>query len=363
MRVIHVAPTSFGRDGLLGGGERFPLELARALAPHVDCRFVTFGGRPSIHRDESGLEIVVLKVARHLRGHPAHPLARGLTKAIGDADVVHVHQMRAAPSRIAALSGRVRGQKLVGTDHGLGGGGWGGILPRLFDRFFVVSRYSAETLRVPAERTRIVYGGVDTERFRPRPGAREGILFVGRITPHKGIDVLLRAVPEGAKLTIVGSVGHDPRPPESGYPDLVARLAEERDARSLGEVDDDRLAELYRSAAVVVLPSVEVTCYGRRVAIPELLGLTLLEAMASGTPVICSNVGGLPEVVEPGRTGYVVPPGDVDDLRARISQVLDDPVRANAMGAAGRAHVLDRFTWDRCAARCLSAYAELSGAA
>ena len=309
------------------------------------------------------MEIVVLKVARHLRGHPAHPVARGFTEAIRDADIVHVHQMRAAPSRLAALSGRVRGQKLVVTDHGLGGGGWAGILPRLFDRFLVVSRYSAETLRVPEERTRIVYGGVDTERFRPRGGTRDGVLFVGRITPHKGIDLLLRAVPEGAKLTIVGSAGHDPRPPESGYAELVTRLAEERHARLLGEVDDDRLAELYRSAAVVVLPSVKVTCYGRRVAIPELLGLTLLEAMASGTPVVCSNVGGLPEVVEPGRTGYVVPPGDADDLRACISAILDDPVRANAMGAAARAHVLESFTWDRCAERCLSAYAELSGAA
>src|SRR5918995_1604059 len=66
--------------------------------------------------------------------HRARPVALGLPAALDDADLIHTHHLRSTPSRIAALTGRVRGRRLVVTDHGLGGGGWGGLLPRLFDR-------------------------------------------------------------------------------------------------------------------------------------------------------------------------------------------------------------------------------------
>jgi glycosyltransferase involved in cell wall biosynthesis len=113
---------------------------------------------------------------------------------------------------------------------------------------------------------------------------------------------------------------------------------------------------------VVVLPSVHHTAYGRRVAISELLGLSLLEAMASATPVICSRVGGLPEVVKEGHTGHVVAPGDARELRTRLVELLSDPGRARAMGANARRHVMENFTWERCAQRCLETYEELKGA-
>ncbi|HYZ46679.1 MAG TPA: glycosyltransferase family 4 protein [Actinomycetota bacterium] len=363
MRVTHVAPTSSGGDGLFGGGERYPLELARALAPHVDCRLVTFGTEPTTYSERDGLEVVVLKTFHRRRGHPAQPIARGLAAATRSADVLHVHQMRAAPSRAAAVLGMLRRQKVVATDHGLGGGGWGGLLPRLFHLFLAVSRYSAQTLRAPPSKTRVIYGGADVQRFEPTPReAREGVLFVGRVTPHKGVDLLIRALPEGARLTIAGTTGHDPGSLESDYPALIKGLARTRDVRFVTEASDEELAKLYRSAAVVVLPSVHHTSYGRQVAISELLGLSLLEAMACATPVICSRVGGLPEVMRDGHTGYVVPPGDVPELRARLSEVLSDTDRARTMGANARRHVIEEFTWQRCAQRCLNAYEELKGA-
>jgi glycosyltransferase involved in cell wall biosynthesis len=110
---------------------------------------------------------------------------------------------------------------------------------------------------------------------------------------------------------------------------------------------------------VVALPSVHSTCYGRYVACSELLGLAALEAMASGTPVVCSRVGGLPEVVEDGVTGFVVEPGEVDELRERLEQLVRDRALAARLGRAARARVLERFTWSRCAERCLGAYSEL----
>jgi len=107
------------------------------------------------------------------------------------------------------------------------------------------------------------------------------------------------------------------------------------------------------------VPSVHVTCYGATVAVSELLGLSTIEAMASGTPVVASRVGGLAEVVVDGATGFLVEPGDVDALRNRIALVLDDPALARRLGAGARARVLERFTWDACARRCRDAYEEL----
>src|SRR5919202_72970 len=309
MRVVHVAPTLFGPNGIFGGGERYPLELGRALARR---------------------------------------------------DVVHTHHMRSASSRAAAVNARIRRIPTAVTDHGLAGGDWFRLLPRLFDRFRTVSAYSARQLGAPASRTRVVYGGADPMRFSPDPElGRRGVLFVGRLTPHKGIDRLIEAMPEGVQLRVVGSAGHDPTPPESGYPELLRRLAARRLVEFLGAVPDADLPALYRSAHVLALPSVHVTCYGRQVAVSELLGLAAIEAMASGTPVVASRLGGLPEVIEDGVTGFLVEPGNIDELRARLAEVLGDRRFAEQLGRNARERVLETFTWDACAERCLAAYSEL----
>jgi glycosyltransferase involved in cell wall biosynthesis len=360
VRIVHVAPTPFGAGGLLGGGERYPVELARALARHVEVELVTFGSRPGTVRDRSGLRVRTLRPVGHGHRHPVHPLAPQLPWALAGADVVHTHHTRSAPSRLAAVAARIRGQRLVTTDHGLGGGGWLGLLPALFDRFLTVSRFSAAVLGVPAHRTRVVYGGADEQRFAPDPGIRrDGVLFVGRLTPHKGIDRLIRALPDGTRLTVAGTGGHDARPPERDYPELLRRLAGDRDVVFPGAVSDAELPVLHRRAAVFVLPTVKDDCYGRHFAISELLGLSVLEAMASGTPVVASRVDGLPEVVRDGETGFLVSPGDVDELRGRVAQLLGDRALAARMGQRARETVLEQFTWEACAQRCLAAYEEL----
>jgi glycosyltransferase involved in cell wall biosynthesis len=362
MRVVQVAPTLFGPGGIFGGGERYPLELGRALARHVDCELVTFGRMAGAWTDSSGLGIRILRSIGSIGGHPAHPFALGLGRAIAEADIVHAHHLRSTPSRLAAVNARIRGIRTAVTDHGLGGGDWGGLLPRLFDRFLTVSAYSARELAAPASRTRVVYGGADSARFSPEPEAqRRGILFVGRLTPHKGVDRLIEAIPEDAGLRVVGSTGHDRDPPEREYPNLLRRLAARRRVELLGVVPDSDLPSLYRSAQVLALPSVHRTCYGREVEISELLGLAAIEAMASGTPVVASSLGGLPEVVEHGVTGFLVEPGNVDELRARLAEVLGNRSLAARLGRNARERFLEMFTWEACAERCLAAYSELVG--
>jgi glycosyltransferase involved in cell wall biosynthesis len=360
MRVIQVAPSVFGPDGLYGGGERYPLELARAIAAEVDCRLVSFGPRPGRWREPGGLEVRVLRPLVRLHRHPAQPVAPLLPAVLAGADVVHGHHFRSLPTRMAAVTARLRGAATAVTDHGLLGRTWGGLVHRLFDRYLTVSRFSAEVLGAPPARTQVIYGGADPRRFTPRPGTdRDGVLFVGRLTPHKGIDRLIRALPTGAALRVAGSGGHDPRPPERDYPQLLRRLAQDREVRFLGPVPEPALPELYRRASVLVLPSVDRTCYGRPVPVSELLGLTALEAMASGTPVIASRIGGLAEVVVDGQTGFLVEPGDVAALQDRLALVLSDRALAARLGANARDLVVQRFTWRACAQRCLAAYRSL----
>jgi glycosyltransferase involved in cell wall biosynthesis len=119
---------------------------------------------------------------------------------------------------------------------------------------------------------------------------------------------------------------------------------------------DDDLRELYRNARCVVLPSVHQSRDGARHAIPELLGLTLLEGMACGAAGVCTAVASLPEVVEDGVSGFVVPPNDPAALGRAVRSLWADRESADRMGAAARRRVLDRFTWPAVVDRCLTAY-------
>src|SRR5438105_5414249 len=230
MRVTHVVPTPFGRAGLFGGGERYPLELARALASRVECELITFGRWPRVESEPNGLRIRTLKAMGWMGGHPANPFAPGLPAALAGAQVVNTHHMRSLPSRMAALSTLTTRATLAVTDHGLQGSNWAGLLPKLFDVFLTVSAYSALELCAAPARTRVIYGGADPRRYSPEPWqSRHGVLFVGRLTPHKGVDRLLQALPPGAAARIVGTFGHDPRLPERHYPNLLRRLARDRE--------------------------------------------------------------------------------------------------------------------------------------
>ena len=119
------------------------------------------------------------------------------------------------------------------------------------------------------------------------------------------------------------------------------------------EGDEHRL---YQNALCVVLPSVHKTVTGEFSPLPELLGQTLLEGMACGSPAICTDVGAMPEVVEDGVTGFVVPPNDPAVLRARLRWLRAHPAATTAMGHAARERVLRQFNWESVVERCLAAY-------
>ncbi len=191
--------------------------------------------------------------------------------------------------------------------------------------------------------------GVNTERFAPASGPRGAddatlrILAVGRLVPKKGYPVLFRAlaqlVGEGRDVscTIVGA-----GPERDELESLASRLGITSNIRFLGALPATAVAASYHEADVFVQASV-VMANGDRDGIPN----SLLEAMASGVPVVASDVAGIPEVITP-ECGLLVPPGDPAALAEALRRLHDEPELRARVGAAGRRHMIDSFDRRAC---------------
>jgi len=184
---------------------------------------------------------------------------------------------------------------------------------------------------------------VNTSLFSPG-GTRDPrrLLFVGRLSVQKGVDYLLRALAlmtTPASLDIAGA-GEERERLEG----LAQQLGISDRVRWIGVLPHGELAQLYRSAAAVVVPSLE-----------EGLGLVAVEAQLCETPVVAADSGGLPDVVQHERTGLLVPPADAALLARALDDLLSRPDRGASLGKAGRLHALATFAPESVARR----YAEI----
>jgi starch synthase len=215
----------------------------------------------------------------------------------------------------------------------------------------------------------VVHNGIDTELYHPdertnvldRVGVdrtRPYVIFVGRITRQKGVGHLIAAAHEFDPAAQVVLCAGAPDTPEIGRETAaaVARLQAQRDGvRWIEEMlPREDIVQLLSHAAVFVCPSVY-----------EPLGIVNLEAMACGTPVVASAVGGIPEVVDDGMSGFLVPyekshPEALEKgLAIRVNEILSDPDRSRRMGEAGRKRVVEEFGWDAVARATLAVYESL----
>ncbi len=211
-----------------------------------------------------------------------------------------------------------------------------------------------------AGRTRLeqLSPGVDVDRFTPaadgavirrRYGLGEApvVVCVSRLVARKGQDVLVRAWPQvlarhpGARLLLVGG-----GPDEAALRRAVAAGGLADSVVLTGAVDAGELPAHYAAGTVFAMP-----CRTRRAGLDvEGLGMVYLEAAACGLPVVAGTSGGAPEAVQEGVTGHVVEPRSADAVAGALIGLLDDPVRARAMGAAGREWVEQRWSWTTIAA-------------
>lgn len=368
MKVLHLVPALFdAADGTLGGAERYVFELARHMATRVPTTLLSFGERAREERTPEGLRVRVLSRPWRVRGQRHNPLAWGVLPETLRADVVHCHQTHVVASSLAAAIGRLTGRRVFTTD--LGGGGWDVSAYVSTDRWFHghlhLSDYSRRVSGHEGfSRAHVILGGVDGEKFSPAvhpplspPIADAPVLFVGRLFPHKGLDDLIAAVPRAGeeppdlRLEVIG------RPGGEEYFRYLTGLAAGRPVTFRTECTDADLVAALRGCLGLVLPSVYRTSRdGAESRVPELLGQTLLEAMACARPVVCTAVASMPEIVVDGETGFVVPPNDPVALRTRLRWLRAHPGEASALGVAGRRRVLEHFSWRAVVERCLRLY-------
>jgi len=208
-----------------------------------------------------------------------------------------------------------------------------------------LANYLAETEGFEVEDFRIVHYGIASGGdAAPYSGSEPRLVCVGRLIPIKGHLVLLRALAQARARVPEISLDVAGRGPLAPALQAYAReLGVEDAVRFLGFVSP--VAGAFEDAAIAVVPS-----------LGEGFGMVALEAMERARPVIASAVGGLPEIIDDGRTGLVVPSADAETLADAIVELASDLGRARAMGAAGRERALAEFTPERCVERTEELY-------
>lgn len=328
MKVVHITPTYFDDASIIGGGERYPTELATWMARNVDTTLISFSSKHKFHR-QGRLKVEVYPVKHFIKDNKIDPFSFQYLSSILRADIVHIHHVSTFVSALGATIASLLGKRVFVTDYG-GGSGFVMKLNQYIPMFWcyhnaiTYSRFGLDFIPTTLQKKAIlVKGGIDTDRFCPDLSLEKEstVLYVGRILPHKGINYLIEAFRSfyqpDYRLKIIGKVYNN-----TFYQDLK-QLAEGLPVEFIHDVNDQRLLHEYRTALVTVLPSVHINCYGDYTPVPELMGFTLLESQACGTPVICTDAGAMHEFVDQGRTGFVVQQNSGEAIAAALHQLLN----------------------------------------
>ena len=349
LKVVQVSPAYF--KDLIGGGERYPWELAKALSKYVNVTLIVFGSNRRTERISETLTVekypaITSPPPLFTKTNP-FPLTLAFLKEINKADIVHLHQFNTLISNLVTVYTKHKNKFICVTDHGGGYFKLSKLFPiigRAVDLYMLVAQFSYKKFARYKNDYQVIYGGVDTSKFCPLNVEKENkVLFVGKILRVKGIDNLIKSV-QGldTKLQV------DAKLLDKEYLKLLKNLDHNNKTIFDFNATDKELINDYNSALVTVLPSVS-----------EIFPLVILESMACGTPLICTDAGGMPEIVDDGENGFIVPLNDPKSLEEKISYFLDNPEESKRMGENARKKILADFTWDAVARRCLEGYNEL----
>jgi glycosyltransferase involved in cell wall biosynthesis len=213
------------------------------------------------------------------------------------------------------------------------------------DAFIAPCRFMQESIthRVPAERTKLLYNGIDTQSVQDS-GQDDGyVLFIGRLVPEKGVETLLQAHAKssaGWRLAVAGT---------GPLGDVLK--AQYSPSSFVGHLAGDALKEMIDRASVIVVPS---EWY-------ENCPMSVLEAMAYGKPVVGSRMGGIPELVEDGKTGLLFDSGNIEQLIAALDRLMASAELRKQMGQAARKRVESQFSLDSHNAGLMDIYQSVLG--
>jgi glycosyltransferase involved in cell wall biosynthesis len=361
-----------------GGAERGAIDLARYLVREDwQALVASAGGAGEAKLEEAGAVSIQLPL------HSKNPFTiraniRRLQRVIRQHGVQLVHARSRAPAWSAYYAARRCGVPFVTTCHGVYEGSEGPFKRRYNaimacgERVIAISEFVAEHLReryqVPPERLRVIPRGVDTQEFDPaavseerrralierwnlEPGTKV-VMLPGRVVRRKGHTFLLRAIERLRRRNFVCLMVGELEP-SSSYPGevegLIGATGLREVVRLVGSCEDMPAALML--ADVVVAPSTHA---------PEPFGRIMVEAQAMGKPVIATDIGGLGETLMPAATGWLVPPGDVDELTRALQLALAMPEDARKrLAVRARRFVLRRFTLEQMGKGTLAVYREL----
>jgi glycosyltransferase involved in cell wall biosynthesis len=376
VRIVQVSPFFYPHAG---GVESHVRGIAREFAREGhDVTVVTARYRRQLPASESfeGYRVLRSRSLGMVFGTPLD-LAIGRTLRSLDADVVHLHYPPPLSSYFATRGLERRPVPVCLTYHcdlflpGLGGRFLTQLYQRVFlprtlrrvDRIVVHTQsYGSTSAMLQGRDLAVIPSAVDLDRFRPglnaaglradlRLEGKRVIAFTGRLVPHKGVDVILEALPLLPKDVVLLVVGAGPR-----LPSLIGhsrRLSLVDRVRFCPSVSDDDLPRYLALADLFVFPSQNRL---------EGFGLVVAEAMAAGLPVVIADMPGVREVIEPGKEGLLAEPLLATDLAAKVKTLLEDPDLAHRMGAAGRRRAEERYGPATVVRQLLSLYEDLRAA-
>jgi glycosyltransferase involved in cell wall biosynthesis len=357
-------------SGGLYGAENMALELTRGLL-HLGCA-TSLGVFLNAHRPNlqlakaarsQGLEVELFECQGRIDKKTIQQVRNYLSRS--RIDILHTHGYKANSYGLSAA--KSTSVKTIATSHNWPGRTLSlrayGLLDRLqlrfFDRVCAVSESVRQSLLqalVPDRKIIVVQNGIDCERFiggqpllRNHLQFKDGLLvgYVGRLAPEKDLPSLLRAAK--AILNTLPSVSFvlcGEGPERNSLKTLALQLGIEKNVFFLGRRSDT--PDLYSSFDVVVMPS-----------LTEGMPLTILEAMAAKKPVVASRVGGVPKILEDGKSGLLVEPGNAKELESALLRLLLNPEKRLCFGKAGFDVVQSKYSSKMMAQIYLSIYTEV----
>lgn len=348
LNLCHLTPTYFSESSVIGGGERYVYNLVQAVKEanlsnefKVHQSIASIAEKPS-EFEHDGTTVKLLKNISKTPGNMNY-IPQDLWEYLQKFDAVHVHQSLTPFGEYCIAVAASLNIPIVATD--LGGGNSNVMLYgkglELADRVLSISNFANSIIRNGfSGKTEVVIGPVDTSFFIPPTGHenRKGFaICVSRILPHKGIDRIISALPKTLELKVVGKV-YDKK-----YFNLLKKIAHGKKVDFIQNASDQHLLELYQSANVFLQGSTHKDIYGNIIQKPELMGLTTLEAMACGLPVIVSDAGSLPEMVPDNSVGRIF--GTHDELLSIFDEYVNGKWPTNHASKQARDYVVKNYSF------------------
>lgn len=334
-----------------GGLETYCWEVGRALARRGHEVAIVAGDRGEARHDEVRLIRFPFRIEqswpkfgtrfRRLMERLSFAHGGGLDHLVGAGyDAVIINKPFDFPVLWQARRRGMRAQTLFrsgGTDFFMGDRLFAGAI----EHWVSTSRYNADQIEARyARRVTVIHNGVDTDRFRPQarehaladlPADARVIVSVGRLVGWKGLQVIVEALaglPADVHYVVIGE-----GPEREPLRQLAERLGVAARVRFAGRIAHTELPRWLSLGDIFVQPSIG----------EEAFGISVVEAMACGLPVLAADNGGMREIVLPGSTGQLLPPGDVAAWRSALADLL--AAGGQAAGAAARVRAIDHFTW------------------